>query len=213
MKLLVFVFIFCLILVPFQAFAQVPDFTIGSYKTGEYPLFDQGGGLYSSYRIPTPLPGFVYSDSQPVCLYPIVGMYGGAYYSATSSSAISDDATFTSGSIDNMSSSPIVSNNSKTLSPCIPGYAYNLIPGSPDSDSCAILHPEGGGLLETAANVLSSVLPRTPEQFRIPTILANLGGQGSLAGNLALELYSGIWQYILIIVSIKFYQLIPGKFT
>jgi hypothetical protein len=93
---------------------------------------------------------------------------------------------------------------------------------TPTPDSCSILHPvsdsklnadKEAGFLKSAADLLISILPSTPNSMRLPTILANMGGQGSLAGNLALELYSTAWQYFAIIAFVKFYKLIPGKMT
>jgi hypothetical protein len=84
---------------------------------------------------------------------------------------------------------------------------------SPDSDSCALVHPETHGTLADAANMLASILPQTPTNMRLPTLIANMGGQGSLAGNLGLELYSAAWQYFSVIAFVKFYKLIPGKMS
>lgn len=67
--------------------------------------------------------------------------------------------------------------------------------------------------LQSMANMFVSILPQTPQSMRLPTLIANIAGQGSLGGNLALELYTGIWQYLGIIAFIKFYKLIPGKFS
>jgi|GEM_PF-6049273 len=89
---------------------------------------------------------------------------------------------------------------------------------NPSEDPCYLLHPpdqsaNGGGVFGDAVNMLISILPSTPTNLRLPTILSNLGGQGSLAGNFAYELYTAAWQYYAVIALIKFYKLIPGKLT
>lgn len=62
-------------------------------------------------------------------------------------------------------------------------------------------------------NSLINFLPQSPENVRIPNIIANMVGQGTIGANLAIELYSAVWQYLAIIVFVKFYKLIPGKST
>lgn len=86
---------------------------------------------------------------------------------------------------------------------------------SKEADACAILHPETEtpSTLIQAANLLASILPQTPDNMRLPTLISEMGGQGSLAGNLGLEIYSAAWQYFGIIAFIKFYKLIPGKMS
>lgn len=69
------------------------------------------------------------------------------------------------------------------------------------------------GFLEVVGNKFLSLLPSSPDEAKIPTILSNMIGQGSLAANAAVEIYSGIWQFLTIIVFIKFYKLLPGKAT
>jgi hypothetical protein len=56
-------------------------------------------------------------------------------------------------------------------------------------------------------------MPSTPKEFRIPTIIENQFGQGTLAAKLVLELYSSSWQLLTILALIKFYKLIPFKST
>ena len=65
----------------------------------------------------------------------------------------------------------------------------------------------------SAGDGLIDLLPSSPDAIRFPTILTNMMGQGTLAANLAVELFSGAWQYFGVIALIKFYKLIPGKFT
>ena len=72
---------------------------------------------------------------------------------------------------------------------------------------------EKGFTLAKLATTLITILPSSPDSVRLPTIIANFGGAGSLAGNLGLELYSGVWQYLGIIAFVKFYKLIPGKMS
>lgn len=50
---------------------------------------------------------------------------------------------------------------------------------------------------------LIQVLPKSPEAIRLPTIITRLQNSGTLAGNLLLEMYSGIWQYLTIWLSFK----------
>lgn len=70
-----------------------------------------------------------------------------------------------------------------------------------------------GGILGALGDVFIDLLPSSPPDMRIPTILNNMLGQGTLAGNLAITLFNGIWQYLTIIVFVKFYKLLPGKST
>lgn len=53
-------------------------------------------------------------------------------------------------------------------------------------------------------------LPESPSQFRLPTIISNMSGQGTLAANLAIELFSAIWQYVALLLCFKLFKLIRG---
>ena len=59
------------------------------------------------------------------------------------------------------------------------------------------------GKFSSAADWLISFLPSSPESARIPNQITKLTGDGTLASNLLLELYSGIWQVLLIMALIK----------
>lgn len=80
---------------------------------------------------------------------------------------------------------------------------YNLSEVSSLLPSCAL--PENSALTQFA-----SILPQSPENARIPTIISKMMGEGSLAGNLAVELYSGIWQYLGVLTTFKLFKLIKG---
>lgn len=89
--------------------------------------------------------------------------------------------------------------------------------GKNNNDGCSALQPfetdASPNTFVQVANALAGILPQTPNNMRLPTLISNMGGQGSLAGNLALELYSASWQYFAVIAFVKFYKLIPGKMT
>ena len=68
-------------------------------------------------------------------------------------------------------------------------------------------------LLSSLAGGFISVLPSSPESIRIPSIIESYFGQGTLGAALILEIYSGVWQLLLIVAFVKFYKLMPGKFT
>ena len=72
---------------------------------------------------------------------------------------------------------------------------------------------EKGFSLSQVANSLIQIMPQSPSSVRIPTIISNLSGDGTLGANLAIEAYSAVWQYLAIICFVKFYKLIPGKAT
>lgn len=78
-------------------------------------------------------------------------------------------------------------------------------------------NPEGcdasPNYLVQVGNSLINYLPQSPANVRIPNIISNMVGQGTIGANLAIELYSAVWQYLAIIVFVKFYKLIPGKST
>lgn len=69
------------------------------------------------------------------------------------------------------------------------------------------------GYLTSAGTVLINLLPSSPDSVRIPTIINQALGQGTLGANVAIELYSTIWQFLTVILLIKFYKLIPFKAT
>ncbi len=55
-------------------------------------------------------------------------------------------------------------------------------------------------------NQVVSMLPASPSNVRIPTLIAKMAGENSLAGNLAIELYSGAWQFLGILTSFKLFK-------
>lgn len=86
------------------------------------------------------------------------------------------------------------------------------------SEQCYLLHPvQDYGTSNSflnAANMVVSILPQSPQNMRLPTIFANFtGGSNTLGSNLAIEIYSAVWQFYLLIAMIKLYKLIPGKGT
>jgi hypothetical protein len=56
-------------------------------------------------------------------------------------------------------------------------------------------------------NQVTSMLPASPANMRIPTLITKMAGQNSLAGNLAIELYSGVWQFLGILTSFKLFKI------
>jgi hypothetical protein len=56
-------------------------------------------------------------------------------------------------------------------------------------------------------NQVTSMLPASPANMRIPTLITRMAGQNSLAGNLAIELYSGVWQFLGILTSFKLFKI------
>lgn len=99
---------------------------------------------------------------------------------------------------------------------CVPNFGHSSSPfeNGGDNDQCLMIHqPEQFGEFQDVANTLISILPQTPNNLRLPTIIANFAGQGTLGSNLALELYSSLWQFYALIAFIKFYKMIPGKGT
>lgn len=106
--------------------------------------------------------------------------------------------------------------------------------GVPDKDDCAPLDAtkwkdcepsscealyndqklqEKGFTLAQVADKMSEILPASPDAIRIPTILSNFAGDGSLAAQLAIEVYSGAWQALGLAAFITFWKLLPGKST
>jgi hypothetical protein len=55
-------------------------------------------------------------------------------------------------------------------------------------------------------NQVVSMLPASPTSVRIPTLITKMAGENSLAGNLAIELYSGAWQFLGILTSFKLFK-------
>jgi len=55
-------------------------------------------------------------------------------------------------------------------------------------------------------NQVVSMLPASPANVRIPTLITKMAGENSLAGNLAVELYSGAWQFLGILTSFKLFK-------
>jgi hypothetical protein len=55
-------------------------------------------------------------------------------------------------------------------------------------------------------NQVVSMLPASPTDARIPTLITKMAGENSLAGNLAIELYSWVWQFLGILTSFKLFK-------
>jgi hypothetical protein len=55
-------------------------------------------------------------------------------------------------------------------------------------------------------NQIIAGLPQSPANMRIPTLINKMAGENSLAGNLAIELYSGVWQFLGILTSFKLFK-------
>jgi hypothetical protein len=74
----------------------------------------------------------------------------------------------------------------------------------------------GGGntaAIQAGGDWFINLMPSSPDSVRIPTQIENLTGEGTLAANLLIELYSAGWQFLTIMAFIKFYRLIPFKST
>lgn len=64
----------------------------------------------------------------------------------------------------------------------------------------------GGQLKFPGINQVIALLPQSPANMRIPTLINKMAGENSLAGNLAIELYSGVWQFLGILTSFKLFK-------
>ncbi len=64
----------------------------------------------------------------------------------------------------------------------------------------------GGKVGFPGINQVVSMLPASPASVRIPTLITKMAGENSLAGNLAIELYSGAWQFLGILTSFKLFK-------
>ncbi len=60
-----------------------------------------------------------------------------------------------------------------------------------DQLTCSGSSPASGALAK-----LASFLPQSPENMRIPNIIASMAQEGTLASQVAIELYSGVWQFL-----------------
>jgi hypothetical protein len=65
----------------------------------------------------------------------------------------------------------------------------------------------GGNVGFPGINQVVSMLPASPASVRIPTLITKMAGENSLAGNLAIELYSGAWQFLGILTSFKLFKI------
>ncbi len=66
------------------------------------------------------------------------------------------------------------------------------------------------GSISSLAASSAAFLPQSPDQFRLPTIISNMTGQGTLASQLAIELFSAVWQYAALLLSFKFIKFLRG---
>ena len=209
-----FVCLFFLIF-PSYALADVATPTIGDFKNG-YALYAHDSANFDYYTTPntsntSALPeGFKYtSEPVDVCLYPLTDLYYGAPFQVDDSMQITGYMAFSF-----MTSSPAPRGGYYVSTPCIHGKAYQFIPSSGGGSACDIIKSKKDDDSSfSPTDVFVKILPKTPDNLRLPTLIANMGGQGSLAGNFAVEIYSAAWQYFAIIAFIKFYKLIPGKMT
>ncbi len=64
----------------------------------------------------------------------------------------------------------------------------------------------GKALSFPGINQIIALLPQSPTNMRIPTLITKMTGENSLAGNLAVELYSGAWQFLGILTSFKLFK-------
>ena len=64
----------------------------------------------------------------------------------------------------------------------------------------------GGKVGFPGINQVVPMLPASPSNMRIPTLISKMAGENTLAGNLAIELYSGVWQFLGILTSFKLFK-------
>jgi hypothetical protein len=207
-----FVFLFLLILLSFpsSAFAQyysIPHlYNYHSVVVNRKPVYQlsPGGDYYPYYRYESNLG---YGDIKEVCLYPRWQPYlnGNPITFADVTSPTSDFLiTFTAFKEDN-SAGTIVEQT------CVNVRARSSA-GTSESNICSISKPSDDGKPSMIDN-FASILPQSPDNMKLSTLVTSAGGVGTLGGNLLLELFSGVWQYLGIVVFIKFYKLIPFKAT
>jgi len=67
----------------------------------------------------------------------------------------------------------------------------------------------GGVDLTASGNWLINLMPSSPDEVKIPTQINKLAGDGSLASNLLIELYSAGWQSLALFSFIKFFRMLP----
>ena len=65
----------------------------------------------------------------------------------------------------------------------------------------------GKALSFPGINQIIALLPQSPTGMRIPTLITKMAGENTLAGNLAIELYSGAWQFLGILTSFKLFKI------
>ena len=65
----------------------------------------------------------------------------------------------------------------------------------------------GNTLSFPGINQIIARLPQSPTNMRIPTLITKMAGENTLAGNLAIELYSGAWQFLGILTSFKLFKI------
>jgi hypothetical protein len=82
---------------------------------------------------------------------------------------------------------------------------------------CVLSGSGGSGLtsnfFQAGGDWLINLMPSSPDAIKIPNQIVQLTGEGTLASNLRIELYSAGWQTLAIFCLIKFYKLIPFKST
>jgi hypothetical protein len=127
------------------------------------------------------------------------GWYAGYYYSAYAHSQ--------SGNI--LATRAIQVNTPKDTSPNHADYvqSYNM---AQVADKLGCPTANGGILSFPGMNQIIALLPPSPASVRIPTVITRMAGQNTLASNLAIELYSGVWQYLGLLVSFKLFKFFKG---
>lgn len=68
----------------------------------------------------------------------------------------------------------------------------------------------GSGVSFPGINQIIALLPQSPTGMRIPTLITKMSSENTLAGNLAIELYSGAWQYLGLLTAFKLFKFFKG---
>lgn len=100
-------------------------------------------------------------------------------------------------------------NTAAGVSPNYTDYvqSYSMVQVA-DKLGCPIAN--GGTLSFPGMNQIIALLPASPASVRIPTVITRMAGQNTLASNLAIELYSGVWQYLGLLVAFKLFKFFKG---
>jgi hypothetical protein len=100
-------------------------------------------------------------------------------------------------------------NTPKDVGPNYADYvqSYDMVQVA-DKLGCSVTN--GGTLSFPGMNQIIALLPASPASARIPTVITRMAGQNTLASNLAIELYSGVWQYLGLLVAFKLFKFFKG---